>query len=94
MLWKKNKVDFLAGEASLAGGGKVKVGNDAHEAKAIVLATGSVAMPIPGIDFSDRVDRHLGRLVARRRCRRRWWSPAPARPAPRSPPPTPGWASR
>ena len=55
MLWKKNKIDFLAGEGSLAGGGKVKVGKDTHEAKAIVLATGSVAMPIPGIDFSERV---------------------------------------
>src|SRR5688500_2390216 len=31
MLWKKNKVDFLEGEASLAGGGKVKVGSDEHE---------------------------------------------------------------
>src|SRR4051794_25731396 len=49
MLWKKNKIDFLADEASLEGGGKVKVGKDTHEAKAIVLATGSVAMPIPGI---------------------------------------------
>ncbi|MGH2923792.1 MAG: dihydrolipoyl dehydrogenase [Solirubrobacterales bacterium] len=59
MLWKKNKVDFLQGEGSLAGGGKVKVAasgkSDTHEAKAIVLATGSVEMPIPGIDFSDRV---------------------------------------
>jgi dihydrolipoamide dehydrogenase len=55
MLWKKNKIDFLTGEASLGGGGKVKVGDDEHQAKAIVLATGSVAMPIPGIDFSDRV---------------------------------------
>jgi dihydrolipoamide dehydrogenase len=55
MLWKKNKVDFLTGEGSLEGGGKVKVGSDTHEGKAIVLATGSVAMPIPGIDFSDRV---------------------------------------
>jgi dihydrolipoamide dehydrogenase len=55
MLWKKNKVDFLAGEASLEGAGKVKVGNDSHEAKAIVLATGSVEMAIPGVDFSDRV---------------------------------------
>src|SRR5262249_40099602 len=45
----------LKGEASLEGGGKVKVGKDTHQAKAIVLATGSVAMPIPGIDFSDRV---------------------------------------
>lgn len=55
MLWKKNKVDLLAGEGSLAGGGKVTVGSDQHEAKTIVLATGSVAMPIPGIAFSDRV---------------------------------------
>ena len=59
MLWKKNKVDFLNGEGSLEGGGKVKVTSgktsDTHEAKAIVIATGSVAMPIPGIDFSERV---------------------------------------
>jgi dihydrolipoamide dehydrogenase len=55
MLWKKNKIDLIAGDAELAGGGKVKVGSDTHEAKAIVLATGSVAMPIPGIDFSDHV---------------------------------------
>ena len=54
-LWKKNKVEFIHGEASLAGDGKVKVGSDEHRAKAILLATGSVAMPIPGIDFSDRV---------------------------------------
>jgi len=55
MLWKKNKVDFLRGEGSLAGAGKVKVGDDEHQAKAIVLATGSGAMAIPGVDFSDRV---------------------------------------
>jgi dihydrolipoamide dehydrogenase len=54
-LWNKNKVEFLNEEASLAGNGRVKVGNDEHQAKAIILATGSVAMPIPGIDFSDRV---------------------------------------
>ena len=54
-LWKKNKLDFIAGEATLAEGGKVKVGDDTHAAKAIILATGSVPMPIPGIDFSDRV---------------------------------------
>jgi dihydrolipoamide dehydrogenase len=55
MLWKKNKVDFLAGEASLEGGGKVKVGSDTHEGKAIVLATGSLEMAIPGVEFSNRV---------------------------------------
>ena len=55
MLWKKNKIEVLNGEGSLEGAGKVKVGSETHEAKAIILATGSVAMPIPGIDFSDRV---------------------------------------
>jgi dihydrolipoamide dehydrogenase len=55
MLWKKNKIDFITGDAELAGSGKVKVGSDTHEGKAIVVGTGSIAMPIPGIDFSDRV---------------------------------------
>ena len=55
MLWKKDKVDFLADEASLEGGGKVKVGSDTHEAKAIIIATGSIELPIPGVEFSDRV---------------------------------------
>jgi dihydrolipoamide dehydrogenase len=55
MLWKKNKLDFLAGEASLEGGGKVKVGSDSHDAKAIILATGSIELGIPGVEFSDRV---------------------------------------
>src|SRR5512134_1568819 len=55
MLWKKNKVDFVHGDASLAGGGKVKVGSDTHQEKAILIATSSVAMPIPAVDFSDRV---------------------------------------
>jgi dihydrolipoamide dehydrogenase len=54
-LWNKNKVEFLKGEGSLAGEGKVKVGDEEHQAKTIVLATGSVEMSIPGIDFSDRV---------------------------------------
>ena len=55
MLWDKNKIDQIEGEASLTADGKVKVGGDEHEAKAIVLATGSVAMPIPGVEFGDRV---------------------------------------
>jgi dihydrolipoyl dehydrogenase len=54
-LWNKDKVEFLHGEASLEGGGKVKVGSDSHEAKAIILATGSIELPIPGVEFSDRV---------------------------------------
>jgi dihydrolipoyl dehydrogenase len=55
MLWDKNKVDMIAGEGSLTQGGNVKVGGDEYEAKAVVLATGSVALAIPGVEFSDRV---------------------------------------
>ncbi len=32
--------------------------------RAVVLATGSVAMPIPGVEFSERDRRHVGRVVA------------------------------
>jgi len=55
MLWKKNKVEYLNGEASLTAEGKIKVGSDEHDAKGIVLATGSVALAIPGVEFGDRV---------------------------------------
>lgn len=55
MLWKKNKIEFIHGMGRIAGAGKVEVGKDTHEAKSIILATGSVPVEIPGIDFSDRV---------------------------------------
>jgi dihydrolipoamide dehydrogenase len=54
-LLKKNKIDVLEGEASLAGGGTVKVGDRTIAAKTIVLATGSVKRPIPGAEFGGRV---------------------------------------
>jgi dihydrolipoamide dehydrogenase len=54
-LFKKNKVDLIEGSGSLAGVGKVKVGDDSYEAKFIVLATGSVPRPIPGTVFGGRV---------------------------------------
>jgi dihydrolipoamide dehydrogenase len=54
-LWDKNKVTSIEGEASLTADGNVQVGKDTYEAKAVVLATGSVALPIPGVEFSDRV---------------------------------------
>jgi len=55
MLWDKNKVELIEGEASLTADGNVKVGKTTHEAKAVVLATGSVAMPIPGVEFAGRI---------------------------------------
>ena len=55
MLWKKNKVTVIEGEGSLTPEADVKVGDDVHEAGSVILATGSVAMPIPGVEFGDRV---------------------------------------
>jgi dihydrolipoamide dehydrogenase len=54
-LWKKNKIEFVEGDASLTAEGNVKVGDEVYEAKAVTLATGSVALPIPGVEFGGRV---------------------------------------
>jgi dihydrolipoamide dehydrogenase len=58
-LFKKNKIDVIEGHGSLTGAGSVRVGSpkdgDEYEAKAIVLATGSVKKPIPGTQFGGRV---------------------------------------
>jgi dihydrolipoamide dehydrogenase len=55
-LFKKNQIDFIEGEGSLTADGKVKVGDETYEAtKAILLATGSVARPVPGMQFGGRV---------------------------------------
>src|SRR5215218_5796941 len=54
-LFKKNKIDYLEGVGSLADGG-VKVGDETYTAsKAIILATGSVPKPVPGMSFGGRV---------------------------------------
>ena len=54
-LLKKNKIEFIEGEGSLAGPGQVKVGEQTLSAKTIVLATGSVKRAIPGAQFGGRV---------------------------------------
>ncbi|MGN6276342.1 MAG: dihydrolipoyl dehydrogenase [Solirubrobacterales bacterium] len=54
-LWKKNKIEFIQGDGSLTAEGNVKVGDTVYEAKAVTLATGSVALPIPGVEFGGRV---------------------------------------
>ncbi len=55
MLWDKNKVTWIEGDGSLTAEGNVKVGDEVHEAGAVVLATGSTALPIPGVEFGERV---------------------------------------
>jgi dihydrolipoamide dehydrogenase len=54
-LFKKNGIEVIAGEGSLAGAGNVTVSGDTIAAKAIILATGSVKRPIPGTEFGGRV---------------------------------------
>src|SRR3954466_3939761 len=55
-LFKKNGIELLEGEASLAGPKEVRVGEDSVSVgRAIVLATGSVKKPIPGAEFGGRV---------------------------------------
>ncbi len=53
-LFKKNKIDWIKGWASIPGAGKVKVGDDTHEAKSIVIATGSEPASIPGVEIDEK----------------------------------------
>jgi len=54
-LFKKNKVDWLKGWASIPEAGKVKVGDQVHEAKNIVIATGSVSSSLPGVEVDEKI---------------------------------------
>ena len=49
-LFKKNKVDWLKGWASIPEAGKVAVSGQTHDAKHIVIASGSEAASIPGAE--------------------------------------------
>ena len=52
-LFKKNKVDWLKGWASIPRAGKVKVGDKTHEARAIVIASGSVVSTLKGVEVDN-----------------------------------------
>ena len=52
-LFKKNKIDWLKGWAELPAPGQVKVGDEIHQAKHIVLATGSEAASLPGVTVDE-----------------------------------------
>ena len=52
-LMKKNKIDWLKGWASIPAAGQVKVGDDVHEAKNIVIASGSVPSSVPGVEVDN-----------------------------------------
>jgi dihydrolipoamide dehydrogenase len=48
-LFKKNKVDWIKGWATIEAPGRVKVGDEVHETKNIVVATGSVPQGLRGV---------------------------------------------
>lgn len=54
-LMKKNKIDWLKGWASIPAAGRVKVGDETHEAKNIVVATGSVPSTLPGVEVDEKI---------------------------------------
>jgi dihydrolipoamide dehydrogenase len=48
-LMKKNKIEWIKGKATLKGGGKIDVAGQTIEAKNIIIATGSEARMLPGL---------------------------------------------
>ena len=52
-LFKKNKVTWLKGKGSFVDKHTVKVGDDQHSAKNIVIATGSSVTPLPGVTVDN-----------------------------------------
>ncbi|MGR3370553.1 MAG: dihydrolipoyl dehydrogenase [Sagittula sp.] len=60
-LFKKNKIDWLKGWASIPEKGKVKVGDETYDAKNIIIASGSEVASVPGADVT--VDNDGGVVV-------------------------------
>lgn len=54
-LFKKNKIDWIKGWASIPSEGKVQVGDEVHDAKNIVIATGSEASSLPGVEVDEKI---------------------------------------
>ena len=54
-LFKNHKIDLIEGEGKLTAEGNVAVGDQTYEAANVILATGSVALPIPGTEFDGRI---------------------------------------
>jgi dihydrolipoamide dehydrogenase len=53
-LFKKNKVDWLKGEGKITAAGEITVGEEVIKAKAIVIATGSTHMDLPGVKVDEK----------------------------------------
>ena len=53
-LFKKNKIDVIRGAATIVAPGKIKVGDAFHEAKNIVIATGSDSSKLKGVEVDEK----------------------------------------
>ncbi len=53
-LFKKNKITWLKGWGSIPAPGQVRVGDEVHEARHIVIATGSEASSLPGVEIDEK----------------------------------------
>ncbi len=53
-LMKKNKIDWIKGWASIPAAGQVKVGDDTHDAKHIIVASGSEPASLPGVEVDEK----------------------------------------
>ncbi len=54
-LFKKNKIDWLKGWGSIPAAGKVKVGEEVHDAKNIIIASGSEPTSLPGVAVDEKI---------------------------------------
>ncbi|NOE35204.1 dihydrolipoyl dehydrogenase [Ruegeria sp. HKCCD7318] len=54
-LFKKNKIDWLKGWGSIPAAGQVKVGDEVHETKNIIIASGSEPSSLPGVEVDEKV---------------------------------------
>ncbi|MGV8988432.1 MAG: dihydrolipoyl dehydrogenase [Cypionkella sp.] len=52
-LFKKNKITWLKGWGSIPAAGQVKVGEETHTAKNIIIATGSEPSTLPGVTVDE-----------------------------------------
>jgi dihydrolipoamide dehydrogenase len=52
-LFKKNKVTWLKGWGTIPAAGQVKVGDDLHQARHIIIATGSEPASLPGVTVDE-----------------------------------------
>jgi dihydrolipoamide dehydrogenase len=54
-LMKGNGIEVIEGQGAVTSGGNVRVGDDEVEAGSVIIATGSVAKPLLGLEFGERV---------------------------------------